>query len=192
LAETDWSILDSLLVPVKAASGAEYALEKLRVGRFGPPEMCGGNDPSGEYALVINREKRTMLYAFQPGLLYKRYGYDEHKFMLADTSLQTSWLDPSVKIKAPPCIEVFYNEYHPGAPAAYNLQLINLSGFNGSSFHRCIPVQNIEVSARWNKDASIKDIVSLKTKKKLPFFFDGSFVHFTIPCLDSYEALILL
>ncbi|MDR1901334.1 MAG: hypothetical protein LBQ88_03490 [Treponema sp.] len=196
LTETDWTMLDGPFIPVKPAAGCSAALEKLSGGRFGPPEMCGGNVPTGEYGLIINNEKKTMFYTFQPGCLYKRYGYDEHRYLISD-AVRQNMLIPSLSTNAPPYIEIFLNKYlndenHKAPPGIYNIQLINLSGFNGSAFHPCAPIHTIEISIKWDEQNSPEEITSLIGKKKLPFYFDGSLLHFTLPALDEYEALVLV
>jgi hypothetical protein len=192
LRETDWTLFDGPEVPVKGVEGCTYALEKISSGFFGPPEMCGGNEPGGEYALLINDPNKTMLFPFQPGSLYMRYGYDEYRHIIIDSLCNKGWLKPSLSVEAHPMVEVFLNRYQQNkAPALYNIQMINLSGYNGVSFHRPVPVKNIPLTITLSGGDVPREMVSLVSGRKLPFEVKGSELSFSIPLLDVYEMIVI-
>jgi hypothetical protein len=192
LGETDWTLLDGPEVPVKGLEGCSYGLEKISSGFFGPPEMCGGNEPTGEYALLISEAKRTMLFPFQPGYLYMRYGYDEYRRIIIDALLNKDWLQPSLSIDAHPMIEVFLNRYQQdGAPALYNIQLINLSGYNGVSFHKPLPVKDIPITLNLSGPGVPRELLSLVGGQRLPFEVTDKKLSFSVPLLDVYEMLVI-
>jgi hypothetical protein len=192
LRETDWTLFDGPEVPVKGLEGCSYGLEKISSGFFGPPEMCGGNEPTGEYALLINDPKRTMLFPFQPGYLYMRYGYDEYRHIIIDSLRNKGWLNPSLSIDVHPMVEVFLNRYRQNkAPALYNVQLINLSGYNGVSFHKPLPVKDIPLTINLRDGDVPRELVSLTGGWKLPFEVKERKLSFSIPLLDAYEMLVI-
>jgi hypothetical protein len=72
--------------------------------------------------------------AFNPGLLYKKYGYPEHKQIVID---RVRALVGQSTISLPhgyEHVEVFVGTYPENTPATYIIHLINLNGFNGSTF----------------------------------------------------------
>jgi hypothetical protein len=192
LRETDWTLFDGPEVPVKGVEGCGYGLEKISSGFFGPPEMCGGNEPTGEYALLISDPNRTMLFPFQPGYLYMRYGYDEYRHIIADSLRSKGWLKPSLSIDVHPMVEVFLNRYQQNkAPALYNIQLINLSGYNGVSFHKPVPVKDIPLTVNLGGGDVPHELLSLVSGQKLPFEVKGNKLSFSVPLLDAYEMLVI-
>jgi hypothetical protein len=192
LRETDWTLFDGPEVPVKGVEGCDYALEKISPGFFGPPEMCGGNKPTGEHALLISEPNRTMVFPFQPGYLYMRYGYDEYRHMIIDCLRNKGWLRSSLSVDAHPMVEVFLNRYRQDkAPALYNIQLINLSGYNGVSFHKPVPVKDIPVTMNLIGEEVPHELFSLTSGQKLPFEVKKRKLSFSVPLLDAYEMLII-
>ena len=192
LNETDWTVFDGQEIPVKGIDGCVCALEKISVGMFGPPEMCGGNEPTGEYALVANETNRTMLLPFQPGNLYMRLGYDEYRHIVVDSLLNKGWLEPSLSINAHPMVEVFFNRYQENdKPALYNVSLINLSGYNGVSFHEPLPVRDIPIAINLKSGEIIQRVFSLTGGSKLPFEINGKELRFSVPLLNAFEMVIL-
>ena len=192
LKETDWTLFDGPDVPVYGSTQCSYGLEILKPGMFGPPEMCGGNDPTGEYAFLMNTEKQTILLPFQPGYLYMRYGYDEYRHIVTDSLRCRGWLKPSLSIEAHPMVEAFLNRYEPDGSLAFcNLQLINLSGYNGVSFHEPLPVKDIPVTINLPSNKKPEDVFSLTSDHGLPFKTNGQELRFTIPQLGMYEMIII-
>ncbi|MDL2229831.1 hypothetical protein LJC14_06235, partial [Treponema sp. OttesenSCG-928-L16] len=194
LTDTDWTMLDGRIVPLKGTRGATYGLERISAGYFGPPEMCGGNTPSGEYALIRNEDRKTMLFSFHPGALYKRYGYDEHKHCLMDPLLNGALFTPSLQTSAPECVELFLNRYSGEggtAPAVYNLQLINLSGFNGSSFHSPCPADGITVEIKWDETFPPSMVEDIGEKQHIEWSLSGGYLRVEIPRITEYKILII-
>jgi hypothetical protein len=220
LKETDWTLFDGPQIPIKGSGDCFYGLEKISLGFFGPPEMCGGNNPTGDYALLGNNVKQTMLFPFQPGWLYMRYGYDEYRHIVIDSLINKGWLKPSLLIEAHPMVEVFLNRYQQvysagvhedrGSPpdnkaALYNLQLINLSGYNGVSFHEPLPVRDIPVTINLAAGEIPSEVLSLTNGRypppgpgmagvsfrKLSFRFDRQGLCFSVPLLEKYEMIII-
>jgi hypothetical protein len=192
LRETNWTLFDGPEVPVKGAEGCAYGLEKISPGFYGPPEMCGGNELTGKYALLINEPNRTMLFPFQPGYLYMRYGYDEYRHIIIDGLRNKGWLKPSLSVDLHPMVEVFLNRYRRDkAPALYNLQLINLSGYDGVSFHRPLQVKNIPVTINLAGGEVPRELLSLVGGQKLPFEAKEGTLSFSVPLLDAYEMVVI-
>lgn len=191
LKDTDWTMLDGPSVSLAGKDGCGHALEELSAGRFGPPELCGGNLPTGRHALLVDGKRRTMLFAFHPGGLYKRYGYDEHKHLVMDALLRDGWVRPVLTVDAPEYVEVYYGAYADSCVARYTVQLINLTGFNGSSFHEPCPVRSIGIRIVWSDSAPPTRVRSLVSESEVPFSFDGSHLAFSVGELAEYEAIVI-
>jgi hypothetical protein len=89
-------------------------------------------------------------------------------------------------------VEVFLNRYrHNKAPALYNIQLINLSGYNGVSFHKPVPMKDIPVTMDLIDKEVPCELLSLTSGQKLPFEVKEKKLSFSVPLLDSYEMLVI-
>ena len=154
--------------------------------------MCGGNNPTGEYALIGNKVKRTLLLPFQPGYLYTRFGYDEYRHMVIDSLFGQGWLKASLSVETHPMVEVFLNRYQQNsAGALYNVQLINLSGYNGVSFHEPLPLRDIRIQINLKQGETPKELVLLPGGKNLPFELSGQTLKFSVPSLDTYRMVVI-
>jgi hypothetical protein len=61
-------------------------LQILSKGRPGPPEMIGGHEPTGYYAMGVRNHPRSkaVLLPMNIGRLYYLQGYKQHKNILLD------------------------------------------------------------------------------------------------------------
>jgi len=78
------------------------------------------------------------------GQLYHDYGYADHKDLALD-ALRAIAPDAFAPLatNAPACVEVFLHRLPDGRRL---IQLINLSGFNGTTMERCIPIHGVHVT----------------------------------------------
>ena len=122
-------------------------LPYLSVGQYGPPEKCGGHAPTGLFGATVRQggSAPAAFLPWEPGRLYLLHGYDEHKRIVLDMAAHLLAGDEPMETDAPPAVEVFYDQCPEGQ---YLLQLLNLSGFNGTTFHAPLPVYGITVLVR--------------------------------------------
>ncbi|MCL2093619.1 MAG: hypothetical protein FWH12_05410 [Treponema sp.] len=192
LKETDWTLLDGPLVPLEGIAGCDYGLERIGAGFFGPPELCGGNEPLGHYAFVSHPERKTILIPFQPGWMYMRYGYDEYRIIIENIILHKAGLDPSLRIEAHPMVEVFASRYGQNEKGAlYNMALINLSGYNGVGFHEPLVQRGIPISLVMDEGHKPRSLVSLRTGQEIPFKWRDRVLSFTLAELKDFEMLLV-
>jgi len=123
----------------------------LSKGRPGPPEIIGGHDPTGYYALGIkNHEKsKTAIFPISLGRLYYMHGYQEHKNLLLDViDYMLPDAKTTVETNAPARVEVILKEFAKNNVSNKGklesdgmiLHLVNLTGFSGNTYFEPLPV----------------------------------------------------
>lgn len=136
----DWIVLTQNFGVAKAPGWTKLLLQVSKAW-FGPPERAFGHKVTDFGGVFVSRDKSITIYTWQPGELYHQYGSEDHKFALVDL---LDWLAPQVRvvrIDAPNCVELFYDK----TGEHILLQLLNLSGFNGTTVSKHLPVSNIRV-----------------------------------------------
>lgn len=131
-----WAFLmgDAVCFPERV----ETDLEMLSAGIFGPPELCGGNNPTGR-KLVLRSEQGTLL-AFYPGKLYYSYGFFEHKSIFIK-ELEHFVSENLITTDAPSSVEVSVCE----GPDFISIYCISHAGFNGTSFSDPAVIREFEI-----------------------------------------------
>ena len=126
--DTDWCLAEGRAVPFD--SGTDMSLELISAGLFGPPELCGGNNPEGRY--LQSRSNHGTMIAFGPGTMYHKYGFREHADVVY--SSLSSYVDaPIVETDAPSSVEIAISENEKGQILLF---LVNHTGFNGRTYNK--------------------------------------------------------
>ena len=129
----DWVFIDRSFTHIKYKDNNLNLLPYINPARFGPPERCGGYSISeSNGASVRDYKGKVVSIPWEIGNLYYRYGYEDHKNILLDLLDYTIDNSYVLTTNAPIDVEVFLNKYDNGD---YILQLLNLSGFNGTTFY---------------------------------------------------------
>jgi hypothetical protein len=98
-------------------------------------------------------------------------------------------LGPSLVTDAPLSVEMFLHELPDGSTI---LQLINLSGFNGVTYHKPLPIRDIHVKLRGCALRPIKEANLLHLRTTTPIHIDEhGDVSLTLDVLNQYEAIVL-
>ncbi|TDF96256.1 alpha-amylase family protein [Paenibacillus piri] len=183
----DWVIVGETFG--KVAFEGEDQLKLLpfvQPSTFGPPERAYGHRISAEYGAGLRKDKGAYL-PWEAGLLYYKYGYEDHKRILTD--MLDVMLDGRyvVQTDAPQSVELFANKI--GANS-YMVQLLNLSGFNGVTYGDPIPLADIRIKLQ--VPGSACKAYSLKRQQDVPAVSgpDGSLV-ITVDALRLYDAIVL-
>ena len=120
-------------------------------GRPGPPEIIGGHEPTGRYAMgvKIHGNSKAILLPMNLGRLYYIHGYEQHKNILLD-ALEYAFpeVDQLIQTNAPARVEVILQQFSENKPENLNsssadgmiLHLINLTGFSGNTYFEPLPV----------------------------------------------------
>lgn len=187
-ANRDWMLIDGSFARVNFDESVSTHLPYRSQDRFGPPEKCGRHPKTGDFGLGIKTQdsRKRAFVPWQIGMLYYRYGYEDHKHVLVDL-LEHLLPDPSpIYTNAPKNVEVFLNRYD---GKNYLLQLLNLSGFNGTTYSAPNGLHDLEVTL---KGAGVPvRVYDLKTKTALAFTNDGEDVRVVLERLHAYAAIVL-
>ena len=145
--DRDWIFVDDSFTNVEFDRDIATYLPFLKPARFGPPERCGGYRVSEAFGAGIRTcgEAKIVSIPWEIGKLYQKYGYEDHKNILLDLLDCVTGQNYILTTNAPMDVELFFSQYEDGT---YLLQLLNLSGYNGSTFYEPNPIYNIDISIR--------------------------------------------
>ena len=177
LGQYDLTAADSVLLPI------------LSKGRPGPPEIIGGHEPTGYYAMGIKNygKAKNVILPENIGKLYYLHGYEEHKNILLDV---IDHIFPQagdlMQTNAPARVETILQHYTKNIPGNSNkkttdgmiLHLINLTGFSGNTYFEPLPVNNISFRIRSGFKPS--KVFTLTGNRPVPFTWKDGVLSFTI------------
>ncbi|KAB8133584.1 family 10 glycosylhydrolase [Gracilibacillus oryzae] len=185
--QRDWIFLDGNFTTVVFDNTVRSFLPYIKTSRFGPPERVGGHQKNGHYGMGWH-EKNDNINVYLPwniGYLYYQYGYEDHKRILADVMDQIIGRGYIIESNAPESVEIFLHKYD---NKNYILQLLNLSGFNGTTYHEHITVSEIDLCLNLEE---VKHVNSLVNESRISYEKQNNQLLIKLDQLDSYEALIL-
>lgn len=144
LRERDWIIAPRRFEFMDWEQEADLGMPFVSPALFGPPERSYGHQPSGRHGLATVRRGAGSgtYYPWQPGTLYLSHGFEDHKHAVTDVLLNRLSLAPRLRTGAPTCVELFLHRLPDGNVL---LQLINLSGFNGTTFMKPLPLSGLAI-----------------------------------------------
>ncbi len=172
----------------------------LAKGRPGPPEKIGGHDPTGYFGMGLKEypKSKAVLLPINIGRLYYLKGYEQHKNIVLDV-LDHIYPESGsiIKTNAHPRVETVLKDYTLNTPENANkatndgkiLHLVNLTGFGGTSYFDPLPISNIDFSIQ--SDFRPSNIFSLKDDESIPFTYKDGYIHFTVPTLEQYKAIVI-
>lgn len=182
-------------------SGADKTyLPILSKGRPGPPEIIGGHDPTGYFAMGIKQvgKSRNVILPVNIGKLYYLHGYEQHKNILLDA---IDHVFPEngqiVQTNAPERIEVILQEYKKNIPSSTNqkqndgliLHLVNLTGFSGNTYFKPLPVYDTSFKIKCGFKPS--KLFSLNTHKPIPFSWQNGYVSFKLKTIEDFDGIVI-
>jgi Uncharacterized protein conserved in bacteria len=138
----NWVYLDGEYRYAEAEEGVEQLLPLVSSAMFGPPERCFGHRTTESFSAFI-KNRRFVYFPWMIGSLYYRHGYEDFKYILLNVMDSTAKCEPAFTTTAPKNVEVFFSRC--GADK-YLLQMINLSGFNGTTVYEPVPMDGIRVT----------------------------------------------
>ena len=184
----DFSAADSAFLPI------------LTPGRPGPPEIIGGHEPMGKYALGVKEHEngKAILMPINLGRLYYIHGYEQHKNILLDAiEYVYPEADEMIQTNAPPRVEVVLQEFaenrpeNLGSPTSDGLilHLVNLTGFSGNTYFDPLPVHNVSFSIK--SDFKPAQIFSMNAGKQVDFQWENDHIKFSLEELGEYEGIVI-
>ncbi|MFD1134759.1 family 10 glycosylhydrolase [Paenibacillus urinalis] len=206
LTNRKWIIAAGSFARVQFDSTAERRMNYIESSTFGPPERAYGHRAGEAYGMGIVRKHmkeaeciQSVYYPWNPGSLYYKHGYEDHKFALLDLLHEIIQV-PLISTNAPACTELFLHRLENGS---YLLQLINLSGFNGTTYMEPIPIMNLRIELQlgqlqsrvYSSKSSFSDAMihakTIHTGQTVHVDRCSDSIFITIPELKRYEAIIL-
>jgi hypothetical protein len=186
--EQDWIFLDGNFSFVEFEEDVATFLPYITPAVYGPPERVGydGNERSSNFGVGIKSTagSQNAYLPWQVGSLYYEHGYEAHKRVLLDVfDYLLGEYEPPLTTNAPPSVEVFFDRV---APGRYLLQLLNLSGFNGTTYFDPVPKRDIRVSIPVLNGST--DVTKL-TEGGPVEQRDGMGAEINVSELESYEAI---
>lgn len=126
----------------------ERRMPYIEPSTFGPPERAYGHRIGEDFGLAVHKRPgkqdgtRIGVYMpWNPGELYYRHGFEDYKQVLADV-LREFMPARTVVTNGPPSMELFVHGLKEGGCL---IQLLNLSGFNGTTYMKPLPLHDIRV-----------------------------------------------
>lgn len=190
LENTDWAILDGSIVTMEGKKKSIPLLEYVSAGTFGPPEMCQGNIPTNLFLGNRSENGRFQVLALNLGLLYKRFGYPEHKHLATDL-IHAAIEQPIVQLKGFEQVEVFVASYPEAETPQYIVHLVNLSGFNGSTFFEPVQITDIPLVLSLPGIYDEVEVTSLVQSRHVDYTKENHTITINLDLLDTFEALVV-
>ena len=182
-------------------SGAsQTALPVLAKGRPGPPEIIGGHDPIGYYAMGIKQHEKSKaaLFPINLGRIYYMHGYQEHKQILLD-AIDYILPEATTKIQtnAPARVETILQEYVKNTIGNKNektsdgliLHLVNVTGFSGNTYFAPLPLYNLKFRVQSEKKPA--KVFGLTSGQAIKFSWKDGFIDLDVSKLESFEAVVM-
>lgn len=184
----DFSGADTTLLPI------------LAKGRPGPPEIIGGHNRTGYYALGIKNhgKGKAALLPANIGRLYYQQGYEEHKNLVLDIIKYIyPEADQLLQTNLPERVEAIVQSYSLNTPANIGIKekdgmmvhLVNITGFSGNTYFQPLPVFNRTVMVKCGFRPS--RVFGLVNKQPVAFSWKNGYVSFTVKKLEDYDAIVI-
>jgi hypothetical protein len=182
-------------------SGAdERYLPILTPGRPGPPEIIGGHEPTGFFAVGIKNhpKSKAVLLPGNLGKLYYLHGYKQHKNILLDLIHHVfPEAEDLIQTNAHDRIEVILQNYTLNIPAKLAqksedgmiLHLVNLTGFSGNTYFEPLPLRDIEFTIK--SEFKPSRIWTMMGEKSIDFNWVDGRIKFKLDGLDRFEGVVI-
>ncbi|WP_159459796.1 family 10 glycosylhydrolase [Scatolibacter rhodanostii] len=176
----NWVYLDLRYRKAVAEKETQSVLPFIPPQRYGPPERCYGYHLSEDFSAFAY--KGNAYFSWMPGTLYYRQGYEDFKNIVLNFMESIKKFACEVESNLPEQTEMFFDSVGEGK---YLLQILNQTGFNGTTFFAPIPLSDIEIRFANKKIAKVKKL-TLTGEKAYPFV-----KTLKIDRLGMYEAFIV-
>ncbi len=132
------------------AEGWKHWLPYMSKAWFGPAERAYGGSVTNSGCALATEDEKLVVVPWNLGELYHQHGYPDHKYILADLIDHIAPEARIIKTAAHPSVEIFWDK----AGDSMLLQLLNLSGFNGTTVEDAIPMHDIRVEVPYPAKAA--------------------------------------
>ncbi len=172
----------------------------LSKGRPGPPEIIGGHEPTGYFAMGLKQHPRSkaVILPINLGRLYYLHGYEEHKNILLDVidAVYPEVTQP-LQTNAHERVEVILKEYVKNIPENKDkkspdgmiLHLVNLTGFSGNTYFEPLPLSNLSFKIQTSFKPS--KVFSMVNKQPIVYTWKNGFLEFKLNKLLDFEGVVI-
>ena len=178
----------------------ETGLSVLAKGRPGPPEIIGGHDPTGYYAMGIKNHpnSKAVIFPINLGRIYYMHGYQEHKNILLDA---INYILPgavnTIQTNAPARVETILQEYVKNTAENRTkktsegliLHLVNLTGFSGHTYFAPLPLFNLKFKIK--SDKKPKKVFGMVNSQPVKFTWKDGFINLDLNKLEGFEGVVM-
>ena len=155
-AKRDWVYMDLEYLQVFAEDHVQKLLPRISDSMYGPPERCFGHQVTDIPSVTVAHEKWIYL-PWMIGTLYYRQGYEDFKYILLNLLDAYAPYEEAITTDAPSSVEVFFQKI---GEKQYLLQLLNLSGFNGTTVGAPIVLSDIHVNLNGTTPREIYELTA--------------------------------
>ncbi|WP_028527094.1 alpha-amylase family protein [Runella limosa] len=172
----------------------------LSKGRPGPPEIIGGHEPTGYFAMGLKQHARSkaVILPINLGKLYYLHGYEEHKNILLDAlDLVYPEAGELLQTNAHERVEVILKEYTKNTPENRNknvsdgliLHLVNITGFSGNTYFAPLPIANL--SFRIQTPFKPSKVFSMVSKEPVVYSWKNGQLELKLSKLTDFEGIVI-
>lgn len=172
----------------------------LSKGRPGPPEIIGGHEPTGYYAMGLKQHEKSkaVLLPINLGRLYYLHGYEEHKNIMLD-AIDAIFPEANqlLQTNAHERVEVILQEYIKNTPEnrdkktkdGFIVHLVNLTGFSGNTYFSPLPLANLSFKIQTSFKPS--KVFSMVEKQPIKYSWKDGQVELTLNKLSDFEGIVI-
>lgn len=172
----------------------------LSKGRPGPPEIIGGHEPTGYYAMGLKQHNKSkaVILPINLGRLYYLHGYEEHKNILLDAIDHVfPEANQLLQTNAHERVEVILQEYIKNIPEnrakktqdGLIVHLVNLTGFSGNTYFSPLPLANLSFKIQTSFKPS--KVFSMVEKQPIKYSWKNGQVELTLNKLSDFEGIVI-
>ncbi len=172
----------------------------LSKGRPGPPEIIGGHEPTGYYAMGLKQHNKSkaVILPINLGRLYYLHGYEEHKNILLDAIDHVfPEANQLLQTNAHERVEVILQEYIKNIPEnrakktqdGLIVHLVNLTGFSGNTYFSPLPLANLSFKIQTSFKPS--KVFSMVEKQPIKYSWKDGQVELTLNKLSDFEGIVI-
>jgi hypothetical protein len=188
LSKLDLVFLQGPFHVYELGEGIEGLLRLIPADMFGPPEKCYYRSVSDHPALLAKMHSKGAIACFpwDIGSHYEQQCHQGHASLVLGTIDSLLGLDRRLHVTAPPLVEVTHRV---GTAGKFEwVALFNHGGQQGKALHRPIPIEDIAVSLKPQKE--VKAVRLLQAGSTLKFSRDNKRLSMVVPKLDHYEVVL--
>lgn len=184
----DFTAADTAMLPI------------LTPGRPGPPEIIGGHETTGYFAMGVKNHpsSRAVTLPVNLGRLYYIHGYKEHKNILLDAiDYVCPEVNKLIQTDAHERVEVILQHFVRNIPQNVNsdktdgmiLHLVNVTGFSGNTYFNPLPVYNTSFEIRTGFRPSA--VWSMMNQRPVDFTYEDGSLKFRVAELGQFEGIVV-